>query len=292
MSFALVTATLDLERSRACVDSWLTRATMPPHVYTVLQASSETKVEWAGRWSTLIGVPEILGVVPAFAVGVQRALDDGHTVIGCLHDDLEIDQQGWDTDVLHLFKACPRAGLCGFGGGKGLGSDDIYQTPYNPMQLARQGFRSNLRSASQHGVRGLVAEPVACLDGFSQIGTRGFWLGRTFSDQGFGERKIRESNLFAEMQSWGVTHHFYDGMLGCFARRLGYMVWYLPIACEHYGGRTAVGDARYAEWATQFDDGYHDDQGYHETARGDQALWQIAHKIGYSEFRDCLPIRT
>jgi hypothetical protein len=228
---------------------------------------------------------EILGVVPAFNVGVARALHDGAQIIACLHDDLLIEQDGWDETVVNLFKACPRAGLCGFGGARGLGSDDLYKTPYQPMQLARQGFRSNMRHAEAHGIRSEVAEPVACLDGFSQIGKREFW-------EGFTERTLRtgeghqillngeETNLFAVMEAWGMIHHWYDGALGAFAKRLGYMVWYLPVACHHYGGRTAVADTRYTEWAkTQVTD-------------GDAGFWEAAHRIGYAEFRDVLPIRT
>ncbi|HEY9015251.1 MAG TPA: hypothetical protein VIM84_09335, partial [Gemmatimonadales bacterium] len=89
-----------------------------------------------------------------------------------------------------------------------------------------------------------------------------------------------QGNLFAEMASWGVTHHFYDGMLGALAARLDWEVWFLPVRCRHFGGQTAVGDAGYAEWAkTQHPD-------------GDQGFWQDAHRIGYDRFRDVLPLRV
>ena len=96
------------------------------------------------------------------------------------------------------------------------------------------------------------------------------------------EHRLEEKpiNLFEQMQRLGITHHLYDGLLGCYAKRIGYQVWFVPIKCHHFGGRTAAGDARYAAWAQQQIEG------------GDAGFWTKAHEIGYREFRDCLPIRT
>lgn len=298
---AIVTATLDYPRAEACIGSWYRHAADAIDVYIVGQTAG--RGDWEAiahqkNGGTTYGYKslEILGVVPAFNVGVQRALEDGAAIIACLHDDLEIEQGGWDDTVVNLFKACPRAGLCGFGGAKGLGSDDLYKAPYHPMQLARQGFRSNMRHAEAHGIRSEVAEPVACLDGFSQIGKREFWEGYTERTMrtGAGHQMLlndQQTNLFAVMEAWGVVHHFYDGMLGCFAKRLGYMGWYLPVACHHYGGVTAVTDTRYHEWAAKQTPLAHD-AGTGAPTPGDQVFWTRAHQIGYDQFRDVLPIRT
>lgn len=288
---AIVTATLDLDRAKDCVSSWAVLATGPLDIYIVGQTGAGMR-DWELVADTDCGpqvrffamsTREVLGVVPAFALGVQKALEDGAPLIACLHDDLLIEQQTWDEDVVRLFKACPRAGLCGFGGGKGLGSDDIYRTPYNPMQLARIGFISNMRDAEAHGERVEVAMPVACLDGFSQIGTRTFWQNLphfTFHGTRLDMDAHPPTNLFAQMQQLGMVHHFYDAALGAFAKRLGYQVWFLPIRCHHYGGRTAVGNQRYTDWALG------------QVAGGDGGFWEAAHRIGYTEFKDVLPIRT
>jgi hypothetical protein len=217
-------------------------------------------------------------------------------VLAHLHDDLEILEEGWDEKVIDFFTRYPKVGLAGFGGGTGLGDDNIYQVPYNPMQLARKDFVSNMRDAEAHGRRahtgsdhrwGFQPERVACLDGFSQIGRADFWRGirQTHSQDPFAPGV--PGNLFAQMASWGVIHHFYDGMLGCFAKRLGWEAWMLPIACHHYGGRTAVGDARYQSWANQ-----HPHTKDAPDVMGDQLFWIQAHRIGYEQFRDVLPIRV
>jgi len=155
----------------------------------------------------------------------------------------------------------------------------LYVTPYDPMQLARVGFRSNLEDAEQHGLRSVLPERVACLDGFSQVGRREFWEGHCGSLE-------RASRLDETPRPWdylvnlGMRHHFYDGALGCLAARYGWETWYLPLRGHHFGGRTAVGDEGYATWARQ------------QTAEGDQDFWHEAHKIGYDAFRDVLPLRV
>jgi hypothetical protein len=213
-----------------------------------------------------------LGTVPAFAEGVKRALAAGHSIIACLHDDLLIEEDGWDSAVLDAFRVRPKMGLAGFLGGTGLGDSDIYQKPYAPHQLARQGVWSNERNAEAHGGRTRQAKQVAVLDGFSQIGRAAFWQRR--------HRDSTAGNLYEIMAAWGITHHAYDAALGCFANLLGWEVWMLPIACWHQGGQTAVGDSGYAEWAKTIVPG------------GDQDFWEIAHKEVYDRFRDELPIRV
>lgn len=263
---ALVTATTNHRAAEACISSWIDRADEPPIVEIVFNGG---------------GHGPYLGTVPAFRQGVDRVLADHPeaSVIACLHDDLEILESGWDARVLRHFDRQPPCGLLGFGGAIGLGHEQLYERPYDPMLLARQGFRSNLTNAEQHGIRSLRAERVACLDGFSQIGRREFWLGsHRDADPYFSPAP--SNRPWTVLDDLGVVHHFYDGLLGCLARRAGWETWYLPIACRHFGGRTAVGDPGYQGWAAGQVEG------------GDHAFWQAAHRIGYAAFKDVLPLRV
>lgn len=282
---AVVTTTLDPDRAVECLESWSRRATYRFQAVTV----------WSGRGSQALGfegtadygcqhlivASEILGVVPAFALGVAKALSLGAEIIACFHDDLLIEEDAWDQYVLSWFDLHPGCGLAGFGGGTGLADADIYQKRYAPYQLARQGFSSNMRDAEQHGRRVEYPIKVACLDGFSQIGRRQYWRGSSLRDvesPHAGEKPL-VPNLFQTMAEWGLVHHAYDAALGAWAKRLDWDVWMLPIACHHFGGRTAVGDPRYAEWAESIVPG------------GDKTFWELAHKEVYERFRDVLPIR-
>jgi hypothetical protein len=120
---------------------------------------------------------------------------------------------------------------------------------------------------------------VACLDGFSQIGRREFWQGLRY-DRGEVTDFGAGGPPWTVLQDLGIVHHLYDGLLGCLAARAGWETWYLPIACRHYGGRTAVGDRGYQAWAAAQPQG------------GDHGFWREAHRIGYEAFRDVLPLRV
>jgi hypothetical protein len=312
MRVAIVTATTNPERSARCRHHWPLCFQDPVDIYTVFNGVEDGQAE---GW--FVGVPvqmgkrygyysrEILGVVPAFAIGVQKALEKGADIIACFHDDLEIYDYATGRSIEQFFTKHPTCGLLGFGGGRGLGTADIYQTPYNPMQLARVDFISNMKDAEAHGRRVLVPTQVACLDGFSQVGRREFWEGYQHTPPvGIPEWDMTDyrkteylaqprdrANLFQIMQQDGVIHHGYDGMLGCWAKRLDWQVWMLPIACSHLGGQTAVGDPRYHQWADQYAQSTDRLDGITEEGTGDQILWLRSHRIWYAHYLDVLPIR-
>jgi len=264
---AIVTATTNLKRADPVLRTWSERASTPRLLLRVVANGGDS------------GAP-YLGTVPAFTRGVDSVLAACPEVdiIACLHDDLEIREDDWDVMVERSFARHPDVGLVGFGGAVGLGHPQIYELPYDPMQLARIGFRSNLVHAEAHGIRSLTPEPVVCLDGFSQIGRREFWQGCTRADAENGHHRIRV-RPWQYLEDLGFVHHFYDSALGCIARRMGWDVHYLPVRCHHYGGQTAVGDQGYQRWAAEQTDG------------GDRGFWEQAHRIGYDEFRDVLPLR-
>lgn len=268
---AIVTATSNPSRAEDCFRSWLGRATYHLPV-TVVYQPFEKVVKSASRdllnafapGVSLVMLPPS-GVVPAFAAGVQQAFDDKEVeAVLCLHDDVLIEQDGWDEVVLayldrHLGQEC----YFGFGGGIGLGDDQLYKTDYHPMQLARQGFVSNMRDAEAHGRRSTKEERVVCFDGFSAGGTRGWFL-----------------RAWRGLESMGFIHHAYDGALGCYARRVGIPYGtMLPIKVHHFGGRTAVADPDYASWAQT------------QKAGGDSGFWVASHKILYEQFAGQLPLR-
>ena len=247
---------------------------MRPHnhrlavVTACLDPASEGTVDCLASWQhtarydlpTYV-VGGVYGVVPAFASGVQQAFADGAESVCCFHDDLRIDQVGWDVVVQEVLDSGVK--FAGFGGATQLGSADLYQTPYDPMQLARGGFVSNMQDAEAHGRRSTGLTPCVCFDGFCQIGTK---------------------DWFAQAWQWleesGVYHHGYDGMLGCLAARAGVQPgMMIPVACHHYGGRTAVGSQDYQRWAFGID------------TLGDQGLWLRAHQVWYESFKDVLPLR-
>lgn len=282
MKPVIVTATTAFKRAAPCLKSWGEAA---PLVVVVNGGEPLPDCFSPKDGLTLLRSEQYLGSVPAFRAGVDYVLEhrpEADPII-CLHDDVEIQEPEWLRKVCRLFEQHPECGLAGFGGAIGLGAEDIYKVPYNPMQLARIGFRSNLTDAEAHGVRSLLPERVACLDGFSQIGRRAFFEGRC------GPMRAEFPGAFSTspknrpwtyLEDHGFVHHFYDGALGCLAARVGWETWYLPVRCRHLGGQTAVADRGYHEWAKG------------QIPGGDQGFWQQSHERGYELFRDVLPLRV
>lgn len=284
----IVTASTNPNRAVPCMASW----GLTPKIVVLNGPKATASKSWLGHVANAAcvepkgGNQNYLGTVPAFMLGVDYVLEymPQVEIIACLHDDVEIQDVGWAEKVLLRFDRQQEIGLAGFGGAIGLGDEDLYKKPYDPVQLARKGFRSNLVDAEVHGARSLLAERVACLDGFSQIGRRDFWEG-ALNPPADDDRSVEDDNS-TRLRPWhvltdlGFMHHFYDGALGCIAARYSWETWYLPIRCRHLGGQTAVGDQGYQDWAKQ------------QTPAGDQGFWEQAHKAGYDAFRDVLPLRV
>lgn len=290
MTLAVVTATTNYERARPCLQSWGSTPKIIVLNGPLHEAQQDRHIN-----DTILERSEYLGTVPAFRAGVDYALDSTKAeIIACLHDDVQILDPEWQAKVIRHFERHPACGLLGFSGAIGLGAEDMYQKPYDPMSLARVGFRSNLVDAEVHGLRSLLPEQVACNDGFSLIGRREFFDG--FPEPTYRARELdaiaservgavgvycgpRADRPYTYFADHGIIHHAFDSLMGAYAKRLGWEVWYLPISARHFGGQTAVGDAGYSRWAAE------------QIPGGDQGFWEQSHKVGYQLFKDQLPIR-
>jgi len=182
-------------------------------------------------------------------------------ILAFIHDDVEIYEAGWDAAVLEEFQR-PGVGVVGFGGALGLGTDDIYKTPYRLQQLARLQYGSNAPDWQTHGHRFTGSREVATLDGYCLIVRR---------------------ELLDKIGGWKVMQtqfHCYDTALTLYARRHGYKVRQLGIYAKHCGGGTSVKDGRYAEWLKR------------EFGKTDADVHRESHDWLYAEFKDVLPVRV
>ena len=181
-------------------------------------------------------------------------------ILAYIHDNVIIHEKGWDRRVMREF-ADPAVGVVGFGGATGLGAVDIYHTPYRIHQLARFGYASNVPDWQTHGLRFAGERDVAVLDGFSIIVRR---------------------ELLDKAGGWPIkklVFHNYDFWLCCMARRLGYRVRQVGVACHHLGGRNSTRPT-YNGWLSR------------KLGKTDSDVHREAHEYVYEEFRDVLPIRV
>jgi len=275
-ALVVATATGNLADALPRIAGWQAKASFDwPLV--IVENGGRTALRPEATCFTIERRNEWLGSVPAMNVAMQAArglYGQRAEVVVALHDDVEIDQEGWDAEVLNHFALHPQCGLAGFSGALGLGSDDIYSAPYSPMQLARRDFRSNLREAESHGIRSITPHRVICHDGFSLIGRASWWL---WGKKGSGRAQSTPWDVLVAAK---YVHHAYDGALGLLAHQAGWESWYIPVACHHLGGRTAVANTAYIEWAMTQEPG------------GDAGFWNLSHLKLYDLGRGILPLRV
>ena len=204
-----------------------------------------------------------LGCVEAMALGAEK-LKDCDLYIFC-HDDIEV-YEDWASSLSVFFKReWYDAGLAGFHGAKGLGTDDIYRTRYQLNQLARIDPMSNMVDAEAHGKRTGQVQEVATIDGFFMAVTK-----EVYQDVGGWAACLHDR----------IVYHMYDSWMAMAAREHGFKTYLIPVSCAHSGGRTEVGMAgEYEKWAIE--NGFKDASEVH--TRG--------HLAFYERFRGQLPLR-
>ncbi len=141
-------------------------------------------------------------------------------IIAYIHDDVEIYENGWDQRVLKEFRD-GSVGLVGFAAGRGLGSLDLYEPPYEIRKFARQEFMSNLTDAELHGQRFTGECDVSTFDGLAIF--------------------VRRSILDA-CGGWPVgtpiSYWHYDQWISCETRKQGFRSRIVGVSCRHFGGRS------------------------------------------------------
>lgn len=301
LKLAVVTASIDPEKTKEFWASWRNSAEHPFRKYTVINGGGgphEALPVPGDPQDIYLYSPVVMGPVPAFTLGVEAAVRDGAELVACFHDDLRIDMTGWDTAVERFFRNSTKTLLAGFGGGIGLGREGMYEPArpcsvcggdgvsieslgvgervvcstcdgrgtvggYDPMSLARHDFVSNMQDAEAHGTRVTQPVAVACLDGFAMIGRAEWFL-----------------SAWQYLRNKGVVHHAYDSWMGALAKRAGGVAFMLPVECHHAGGRTAVGNVEYQNWARS------------KNGAGDAGFWEASHRMMYEDCRGELPFRA
>jgi hypothetical protein len=252
--------------------------------YIVVGASRPENAQPRRAWWLRFQLP--MSPVEAMAAGAQLAIEhldvEDDALFAFLHDDMTIDQQGWDLELISHFEKHPRCGLAGLGGALGFATDDIYRSPYDYRQLERIDFVSNMREAEAHGRRVTEPQRVAALDGFSLIVTREFYQAVNVRDlhSGFPPQNTGYGQ-WNECLRDGIPFHMYDAWISCRAAELGYETWLIPLACHHEGGRTSVGMAEQYR-------GVVERLGYESP----EDLYAKAHQRIYERFQRVLPIRV
>ncbi len=153
-------------------------------------------------------------------------------VIVFMHDDVEVFTNNWVEAIAKIFYESPDTAIVGLGGATGIGTPDIYKTPYHITQLQRTNYYSNQRDWQVHGKRETSVRDVAVVDGF-------FMAVRT--------------SFLDEVQGWKwfpYSFHCYDTGLCLMAARRGWKVKMIGLDCHHHGGGTST-KPEYEKWCRE-----------------------------------------
>lgn len=196
--------------------------------------------------------PENVGVLPALNQAWQ-VLKDSTDYIFYTHNDVLIFEQGWDDKLIRVLSEQENVGVAGFYGAKGIGTPDIYHTPYVMQQMIRlENVSGCHRMDAVHGYRpphGEV-EDVAVMDGFSLI------------------VKTELLNKIGGFDRQFPVHHMYDNDICLESLANGYRNIVISMDAQHLGGRTDVGE----NWAEPM-------------GKTKQQVHQEAHPIFYEKWK-------
>jgi GT2 family glycosyltransferase len=176
---------------------------------------------------------ENIGVMPGLNQAWQ-VLKDVTDYIFFPHNDLMIYEKNWDDKLVRVLSDLPDCGVAGFYGAKGIGTNDIYRSPYVMQQLIRlENVSACTRmNAAVHGFRPPrgETEEVAVMDGFSLI------------------VRTELLNKLGGFDRSYPPHHNYDNDICLESIDKGYRNFVISMDADHLGGRTDVGE----DWNKNF----------------------------------------
>jgi len=197
-------------------------------------------------------------------VGLPKALNQARFMskteyIFNTHSDIVMYEQDWDQKILDTIEQAKRElgssiGVAGFFGALGIGTSDIYHSPYQMQQLVRtqtlSGDKCKLNQAIHHQAK-FTQNYAKCavLDGFGLICRNDltFW-------EGFGPM------------------HMYDSGVCLDSIKTGYKNIVINMDIDHIGGQTEVKEDCFSHMG-----------------KTKQQVHEEAHPPFYERYRDMLP---
>jgi len=256
------------EVTRRWLDSTIANCSQPHELIIVSNGSTDEEDlqldKWLDElssegWKTFkVESADPLGSTIALNLGIEHATGE---IIAMLHNDLLVKDKGWDTQLIDFYENTPNAGLVGFAGAKGLGSADIYSTPYVLVQLARNTVYTSLHDWQNHGMQCVEPTKILVLDGLTICAKK--------------EDLVRLGGFDEQ-----YVHHMYDNDISLTFAYAGLDNYVIPVLCEHLNGQTA-NFATYNEWVKKT-----------HTEDADSGIHRISHQLFYDKWIGKLPARV
>lgn len=251
------------------VQSWLDHAKTKLRILFIDNGSDEPleSQPFYQRWMqecdlTCVRNEQNSGVYKTFQQALGHIHDDSEYIFYS-HNDVEMKVYGWDEmlssllDELNELGGKP-PGVCGMFGAKGLGTPDIYRSPYHFTQLMRWNCYTVPSMVDAGGKVAHRYERVVTLDGFALIISRSM-INNALRGKFDCERY--------------PPHHNYDNDICLDSHFGGYANYVLGIDCVHHGGVTSTRE----KWAEAM-------------GTTDLKIHRAAHEVMYKKFMNMLPV--
>lgn len=209
------------------------------------------------------------GVLATFKQGYSLATGD---VICFIHNDVLIQEKGWDVKVWQAFEQHPQLGLAGLFGAVGVGNNGGRVRSQSKMLGVEWGKCDCHDVAWKHHseyIDGL--SPATILDGVGMFFTRD------------ALKALTETDMFDD---WRAPHHFYDRIMPLKLIDKGFKVASLGIGFDHWSGATANSSQTYNDLALKW---AQDNGAYVDWLNPDQMVYNAAEVQFFEEFGHRIP---
>lgn len=208
------------------------------------------------------------GVLETFRQGQMYATGD---IICFIHNDVLIQEHGWNVKVREAFESNPQLGLGGLFGAVGVGNNGGRIRSQSNMRGDEWGKCECHSVAWQHHSEFCdTISPATILDG----------VGMFFSRQALHD--LATTDIFAD---WRAPHHFYDRIIPLKLIDKGYKIATIGVGFDHYSGATANSSDKWRSTARRWLEDHH----LPVSDAPDQDVYNEAERQFFKEFGHRLP---
>lgn len=178
-----------------------------------------------------------LGVVESFNIGLEKASGE---LLCFIHNDVLLQENGWDTKIQSAFDNDNQLGLAGLFGGDSVTPDGGRGNSRSNM-LGLEWGKCDCHTVAglHHGAQNTGVSSAIVLDGVGLFFTREC-LQRIQKETTALDTTIR------------APHHWYDRNLTLHAAELGYHVAVIGVGFDHWSGATANSSMKYHQSAMEW----------------------------------------
>lgn len=210
-----------------------------------------------------------IGVLQTFSQGLALARGE---IICFIHNDVLLQEEGWDIKVVEVFDQCPRLGLAGLFGAVGVGENGGRIRSMSKMLGVEWGKCDCHELAWEHHSEYLDGvHPATILDG----------VGMFFRREALHD--LVNSDMFAE---WRAPHHFYDRIMPLKLIDKNWKIATIGIGFDHWSGATANSSEIYNDTALKWAEKHN---AVADGLNPDQMLYNKAEQQFFDEFGKRLP---